>query len=1035
MNPPASPEPPVPADLPVDPGETYDPGLTSDLSVNSIRNQFLETVVLGSDAIPQAENRGSTDREGRRRAATVPAIGGAVPDFSPSVPRFLLNRKIGEGGFGEVWEAHQTSLSRPIAVKRLKHNSGTVDTGVFTGDLRQAEIRFRQEALTTAHLEHPNIVPVHDLGVDADGRPLLAMKLVNGREWRASLAEDFVRLPVDEYLAKHLLILISVTQAVAFAHSRGIVHRDLKPAQVMIGAFGEVLLMDWGLAMAWPLPNLTPAGAASDTAPGAQPVNPSLAATSPLYHPLNPAGTVAYMAPEQTEDTPANLGPWTDVWLLGAILYEILTGTPPYTGASSAATFRMAKEANVTPPSERTPRREVPRQLATLAMRAMARNPAERIPSAQAFLEAVQNYLTGADKRRESREMTDRAWDRFQTAGDDYGRLAECLNDLDRALILWPGNAAAQELRERALTQYAQAALLQNDLRLAQVQAERLDPGPTRTALLEELAVRQEVRRIEKARYADALRQAKADRERAEGLVRFMLEDLHTALKSIGRLDIIRTVTQHVHGYFDSLADSEVTDQTLQNRSVAYMNIGDLLSDEGKKPEAQDSYFKARDLAAQLVGRDPQNARYQLNLADAHERCGRIHYFQGRAEEAEREHQIAFRLRSELAERFPLPEGAPGGGEGRGAPDPQTLRVHAALASSRHDLGIVAWRRQSLETALDLHLTALRDLRRLAELAGPVDPRQPVRAVAGPPNFDHAIAWVLSTLGNVYRDLGQLDQAVEVTREGLAIRAMLSEAQPANASRLEDLMWTRSNLALMLLLRGDLEESLALFSEDIELRRRLSIEDPENVVRLGALIFPLAIIGEIRFMLGQVDEAESAVRECLDVSRTLLSRDPTSTWAMGGYAIQASQLSEILLTRHRWKEASPLIQLGLARARQVIALAPHNATYQLALARNLALYGRLIVYEVESDRGDEGTFQPTPEAVACWQEALHTISGIKAAGEQLSILDVRTQLLYLLGRSEEAAPLLERLRERRWVSPYLSRLVDDTAGSGARALS
>src|SRR5690606_21487394 len=102
--------------------------------------------------------------------------------------------------------------------------------------------QFQQEAVITANLEHPNIVPVYDLGVDSDGRPLLAMKLVRGTPWDLLIDADFKELVTDEYLAKHLPILLSMCQAVAFAHSRRIIHRDLKPSQVMVGEFGEVLL-------------------------------------------------------------------------------------------------------------------------------------------------------------------------------------------------------------------------------------------------------------------------------------------------------------------------------------------------------------------------------------------------------------------------------------------------------------------------------------------------------------------------------------------------------------------------------------------------------------------------------------------------------------------------------------------------------------------------------------------------------------------------------------------------------------------------
>lgn len=1004
----------VPLDLPVDPDATYDPGAGTAAGSNPVRDQFLETVILASDPKP-SRSSSPPPRQPREEQ----------PD---STSRFILSHKIGEGGFGEVWQAEQASLSRHIAVKRLKHNLGTVDTGIFTGDLRQAEIRFRQEALTTAQLQHPNIVPVHDFGLDADGRPLLAMKLVNGRDWRQSLSEDFRTLPGDEYLARHLQVLINVTQAVAFAHSRGIIHRDLKPAQVMLGAYGEVLLMDWGLAMAWPLPDVVPGPdlpPAQDSRPFSLPIPPE----SPLFRPLNPAGTVAYMAPEQTDEGPERLGPWTDVWLLGAILYEVLTGSPPHVSKNSADAFRIAREGYVPPPGERVCGREVPRQLAALAMKALERRPADRVASAQAFLEGVQSYLTGADKRRESLELTEKVKSRWVEA-TDYGVISHSLNLLERALILWPGNLVAAELRQRAIAHYARAALHQNDLKLARMQAERLDAGPVKEALREELEVRQEMRRIEKARYADALRQAKADRERAEGLVRFLLDDLHAALKSIGRLDIVRTVTQQTLGYFDSLEDTEVTEATLYNRSIAYLNIGDLLSSEGKKPEAQEAYRKARDLARQLVEIDGSNVDYLLGLADTHERHGRILYYQGRADDAEQDQLSALDVRRGLADSWPFPCGHE---MYNGRPDrlQLALRVQTALASSHHELGIIAWRQQQLDQAHVLQSASLElytQLLECAQEAGAEPMKGPAGALAD--DLRSRIGWNLSTLANVYRDQGNLEEALRLTRQGLEIRSALAAEQPSNASRAEDMMWTRSNLGLLLLLRGELEESLAVFTEDMETRRRLSREDPGNVVRLGALVFPLSMVGEIQLMLNRLEEAEATLRDCLDVSRQLIARDSTSTWALGGYAIQASQLSDILIATGRWAEASPLVKLGLSRARQVATVAPRNATFQLALARCLVLHGRLVEHESRSSPGGEEGKQGPVQALEFWNEALQLVQSVEAAGEELALMDLKAQLFHLLGRSDEAAPLMEELRRRRWISPYLARITGQAAVPG-----
>ncbi len=229
----------------------------------------------------------------------------------PSSVDYILQQRIAEGGFAEIWEALQVPLGRVVAIKRLKVQGEKEGGRRIHLPSAHVHAMFRHEAIVAGHLEHPNILPVYDLAYDEEGRPMLVMKRVRGQLWSDLLREDFPHLSVEEFLSKHLPILLSVAQAVSLCALAGVVHRDLKPAQVMIGAFGEVLLMDWGLAMAYPRRTSDP-----QAPPWCRP-------RSPLNHPTNPAGTPAYMAPEQTIATPEKLGPWTDIYLLGAILLPI----------------------------------------------------------------------------------------------------------------------------------------------------------------------------------------------------------------------------------------------------------------------------------------------------------------------------------------------------------------------------------------------------------------------------------------------------------------------------------------------------------------------------------------------------------------------------------------------------------------------------------------------------------------------------------------------------------------------------------------
>ncbi|MBI5154748.1 serine/threonine protein kinase, partial [Candidatus Poribacteria bacterium] len=394
----------------------------------------------------------------------------------PTASAYMLRRIVARGGMGEIWEAMQASMGRVVAIKRIREDVYGEAASEGPGSERFVELSFRQEALTTGLLEHPNIVPVYDLGLDEDGRPLIAMKLVRGVSWDQLLTAD-MRKPMSEILARHLPILLNVSQAVAFAHSRGVIHRDLKPSQVMLGEFGEVLLMDWGIAVRRP-PDGPPAHHEEQAASEMKPISTA----------SNPAGTAAYMAPEQTDEDCDRIGPWTDVFLLGGLLYQVLTGTPPHLGEDYTRAFFLASRGDVQPPEERAPDREIPPELSLLCSRAMRPEIGERMQGARDFIAAVQDYLSGATRIAESNRLTDEAASRLSRAPRGYEVLAECDNLLRRALESWKDNTRAREFHEDVLLEYIEAARAQGDLGLARVQASRLEDGPARQAQLERIA-------------------------------------------------------------------------------------------------------------------------------------------------------------------------------------------------------------------------------------------------------------------------------------------------------------------------------------------------------------------------------------------------------------------------------------------------------------------------------------------------------------------------------------------------------------------
>ena len=272
------------------------------------------------------------------------------PDLSGT--RYELVETIGRGGMGTVWLARDRDLDREVALKVIH---------LIDGEGQETE-RMLREARILARLEHPGIVPVHDVGVLPDGRVFYAMKRVRG----SRLDEHARDLPLTD----RLRAFERICEAVAFAHAHGVIHRDLKPENVMVGPFGEVLVLDWGVAkmgpLPWPLPRAAPAP--PHRAGEGDPHPPGLETSS-----LSPAtahgtvlGTPGYMAPEQARGEVERIDERTDVYALGAILAFLLAGEEP-----------------------------VPRALDAMRRRAMAEAPEERYPSVQELAADLSRYLAG----------------------------------------------------------------------------------------------------------------------------------------------------------------------------------------------------------------------------------------------------------------------------------------------------------------------------------------------------------------------------------------------------------------------------------------------------------------------------------------------------------------------------------------------------------------------------------------------------------------------------------------------------------------
>jgi WD40 repeat protein/serine/threonine protein kinase len=349
----------------------------------------------GAETIAMELDAGSTHDRLVRVAA--PEGGAGAGDRPPLVPgrpagagKFAIIEELNRGGMGVVLRGRDRGLHREVAIKVIRDQ-----------DSPHQRDRFLKEAQITGQLEHPNIVPVHEFGVDASGRMFFAMKLVRGRNLAEVIDQHRTQpaIAAQEYpLVKMVGILVQVCNAIAFAHSRGVTHRDLKPGNIMLGDFGEVMLMDWGLAK---VGEAAAAGTRSDLGSprlSAEPEDESTCATVGRFDiTVDGAviGTPAYMSPEQASGQISKMDNRSDVYALGAILYEIITLHPPISGSDLKDVLRKAMLGHIEPPERRAPARQVPRDLAAIAMKALAADPQQRYPGASLMRRDLENFLEG----------------------------------------------------------------------------------------------------------------------------------------------------------------------------------------------------------------------------------------------------------------------------------------------------------------------------------------------------------------------------------------------------------------------------------------------------------------------------------------------------------------------------------------------------------------------------------------------------------------------------------------------------------------
>ncbi|HEX7380195.1 MAG TPA: serine/threonine-protein kinase [Pirellulales bacterium] len=510
------------------------------------------------------------------------------PVGEPPELRFRVLRPHARGGLGEVFVAHDTELNREVALKRIRDER--LDTP-------QNRARFVLEAEVTGGLEHPGIVPVYSLGTSDDGRPFYAMRFIKGESLKeaigryhqanASGRDESQRL-LD--LRKLLRRFIDVCNAIEYAHSRGVLHRDLKPDNIMLGDFGETLVVDWGLAK--PLGAAEPPVALGPAAPeeaalpndggnGGKP--PWASGTAPTQM-GSAIGTPAYMSPEQAAGDLDRVGVAADVYSLGATLYCLLAGRPPFVDEFLAQLLERVRRGDLLPP--RAVRPEAPAALEAICLKAMSLEPADRYASPKMLAEELERWL--ADEPVAAHRAQ---W---------HERLARWARRHRRGV-----QAAVVALALVSVVSIGAAVLVH----AAKQQAEH-ERDVTRLALEAETVAKREAHAA-----LAAEREARLEASRAlDNYVSMVTEEESFAGDQVQPLRK-RLLADALNYYENLLDDSDGEGQVRHDLANAILRVGRIHHAGGSREEAIDAFGQALAAFSELAVKHPQVSQYQRDLA------------------------------------------------------------------------------------------------------------------------------------------------------------------------------------------------------------------------------------------------------------------------------------------------------------------------------------------------------------------------------------------------------------------------------------
>ncbi len=826
--------------------------------------------------------------------------------------RFRLLRHHARGGIGVVFVALDSELHREVALKQIQPQHADDPT---------SRARFLIEAEVTGRLEHPGVVPVYGLGHSEQGRPFYAMRFVRGRSLKEAI-ESFHqadlqpgRDPAERTLALRQLLgrFIDVCQAIAYAHSRGVLHRDLKPANILLGPYGETLVVDWGLAKVVGRDDPTPQPAAEMTLRPASPAGSSetMAGTA--------IGTPMYMSPEQADGRVAQIGPASDIYGLGGTLYTLVTGRPALENLDVEEILARVRRGEIAPPRQVNPR--VPAALEAIILKAMALRPPDRYPSAHALAEDVERWLADepVSVLREPLWERARRWMRrrrttvaaiaatilasvvgltavlvvqtranasLQSANRDLAKANQRASDANRDLLL-------ANSRERARFDLSLDAIktfhggVSEDLLLKEKQFEGL-----RTKLLR--GATDFYQRLE-----DLLR-SQADR-RSRAALGQAYQDIGELTAKIGsQSEALATLKRGLELRL-ALADEPGADAaTKLQAGLSLIAVGDLQEATGDASEAMASFGRARDLLDRLAQSAPESATYRAAVAECLHGIARAQYHTGHAAESLASHEEARSIRQRLADA-----------------NPNATQFQSDLAVTYHEIGSIQRASGQRADALASYERARAIRQKLAEANPSVT------------QFQSDLAQSHNDIGFLQQESGHLALALQSLEPARAILQRLADRNPAVTLFEGDLAQSHQVIGSIQDQTGHPAEALASYDRARAILQKLTDLNPTLTLFQNRLAMSHSYLGLARQRAGRPAEAAAEFRRAVAIMERLTNFQPDgyNLYNLACFRSLLSGVGALPGSGIPPEEVSRLAEQAVAALHQAVAAGSRDVAY------------------------------------------------------------------------------------------------------------